>query len=82
MFNIFSYTALSRAMRLSGVYIIDFHPDTIYANKTCIDEYNRLRRLSNMAPLDKENVQPPIANIFKKKAKFVKVDLPANEVMK
>lgn len=63
---------------LNGLYIIDFHPDAVYADEKCINEYNRLKKANNLPLLPKGNVKPPIASIFPKKIKVVTVQVNEN----
>lgn len=49
-----------------------FHIKSIYCDKKCVEEINRLRATIGMDPLPEPNVKPPIAAKFPKKVGVVK----------
>ena len=38
-----AYTALSRVRKLEGLYLLDFEPRSVWADRKAVQEYNRLR---------------------------------------
>jgi hypothetical protein len=68
------YVALSRTRNLEGIHLINFHIDSIKCSKEAVAEYNRLRLLVNLPPLPECNVKPPIAKLFGKLPKSLKLE--------
>lgn len=66
--NGMGYVALSRAKKLDNVYLIDFHPNSLFCEIKCVNEYNRLREKHlNIKPIEIYNsINNSVSKIPKK----------------